>query len=162
MQFRDIKPGYVLYVFDRTNVDFKQLKVLNVTQPHYDPNFPGAAISDMVVDITLEGEQKPYTFKERAESAGLGNLLISTSIETALGDVEALMAQSQQALSQREKLENNIEKCKLILTDNSPKYKEKQEIEKRFTAIDGSISRIEDFMSKQQDMLEKLYKELKG
>lgn len=162
MQFRDIKPGYMLYAFDRADVQFKQLKVLSVTPPHYDANFPGATISDMVVDITVEGEQKPYTFKERSESAGIGNLIISTSIEMALGDVEALMAQSQQALSQREKLENNIEKCKAILSENSPKYKEKQETEKRFTAIEGSVGRMETLMNKQQEMMEKLFKELKG
>lgn len=162
MQFRDIKPGYTLYAFNRADVQFKQLKVLSVTSPHYDSNFPGATISDMVVDITIEGEQKPYTFKERSESSIVGNLIISTSIETALGDVEALMAQSQQALSQREKLESNIEKCKTILSENSPKYKEKQETEKRFVTIENSIGRIEEFMNKQQDMMEKLYKELKG
>lgn len=162
MQFRDIKPGYVLYAFDRADVQFKQLKVLSVTQPHYDPNFPGGTISDMVVDFNIEGEQKPYTFKERSESAILGNTIISTSIETALEDVEALMAQSQQALSQREKLENNIEKCKQILADNSPKYKEKQETEKRFTTIETSIGRMESLMEKQQEMLSNLIKELKS
>lgn len=155
MQFRDVKPGYVLFAFDRTDVKFKQLKVLNVTQPHYDANFPGATISDMVVDITIEGEQKPYTFKEHSESAIFGNTVISTSMDTALEDVEALMAQSQQALSQREKLEGNIEKCKQILADNSTKYKEKQETEKRFTAIETSIGRMED-------MLSNLIKQLEG
>lgn len=99
---------------------------------------------------------------ERSESAIIGNTVISTSIENALGDVEALMAQSQQALSQREKLESNIEKCKAILSENSPKYKEKQETEKRFTAIEESVGRMETLMNKQQEMMEKLFKELKG
>lgn len=162
MQFRDVKPGYMLYAFDRTDVKFSQLKVLNVTQPHYDPNFPGATISDMVVDITIEGAQKPYVFKEHSESMSVGNVIISTSIEAALEDVEALMAQSQQALSQREKLESNIEKCKAILSENSPKYKEKQETEKRFTVIEESVGRIETLVNKQQEMMEKLFKELKG
>lgn len=153
MQFRDIKPGYNIYAFDRSEVQFKLLKAIDVTPPHYDPNFPGSTISDMVVDITVEGGTKPYTFKERSESSIIGNTIISTTLETALVDVENLMAQSQQLLQQREKLENDIEKCKQILSTNSPKYKEKQETEKRFSTIEDAITRLGSLMEKQQEAL---------
>lgn len=162
MQFRDIKPGYLLYAFDRANVEFKQLKVVNATPPHYDPNFPGATISDMVVDISIEGEPKPYTFKEHLEVSSTGNIVISTSPEVALGNVEALMLQSQRALAQHDKLESDIAKCKEILSNNSPRYKEKQETEKRFSSIEDAITRMGNLMEKQQETLTSLVKELKG
>lgn len=153
MLFRDIKPGCILYAFDRANVEFKELKVVNVVPPHYDPNFPGATISDMVVDITVEGEPKPYSFKERSENASIGNLVISASIEGALSEVEVLKIQSEQALSQHEKLESDIEKCKKILTDRSPKYKKEQETEQRFSTIESSIGEMKELMQKQQEMM---------
>lgn len=162
MQFREIKPGYTLYFFNRNDVSLKQVKVLDVSVPHFDSRFPGSNISEMVVDITVEGENKQYTFKEKSSSAVVGDIIISTTIDSALNDVEALIAQSQQALSQHDKLQNNIQKCKEILTNFSPKYKKEQETEQRFGKIEESINKMEKLMYQQQEMISNFIKETKA
>ena len=153
MQFRDIKAGYTIFLFDRNEIELKEAKVTDVSTPHYDSHYGG--LSEMVVDVSIEGQPNPYTFKERTETGYAGNTVISTSRESILSEVEAILTQSEQALSQRDKLENNVAKCKKILTDFSPKYKKEQENEARFGKIESMMKEQAELLKMQQEMLNK-------
>ena len=153
MLFKDLKSGYSLYIFDRDKVSFTQVKVLDVTPPHFDNRFGNP--TEMVVDVTIEGFSRPYTFKDNTDIGYVNNLVISTDREKSLREVEALRAQSEQALSKKDTYETNITMCNKILSEFSPAFKEKRENEERFSKLEGSVTEL-------KDMIKGLVKELKG
>ena len=153
MLFKDLKSGYPIFIFDRDKVEFVSTKVVDVTPPHFDGHYGNP--TEMVVDVTVEGFPKPYTFKENTEVGYINNLVITTNREIALKDVEALQAQSEQAWNKRDNYKATADKCAQILSEFSPVFKEKKENEERFSKLEGSVSEL-------KDMIKGLVKELKG
>lgn len=153
MLFKDLKSNYPLYIFDRDKVTFVEARVLDVTPSHFDNHFGNPM--EMVVDITIEGFPRPYTFKDSTDIGYSNNLIITTEREKGLKEVEALKAQSEQALSKKDTYETNIKKCSEILSEFSPLFKEKKENEERFSKLEGSVSEL-------KDMIKGLVKELKS
>lgn len=153
MLFKDLKNGYPLFIFDRDKVTFAQARVVDVTPPHFDSHFGNP--TEMVVDVTIEGFSRPYTFKDSTDTGYVNNVVITTDRDKGLKEVEALKAQSEQALSKKEMYEANVEKCSQILSEYSPVFKEKKENEERFTKLEGSVSEL-------TNMIKGLVKELKG
>lgn len=153
MLFKDLKAGYSVYVFDRSKVAFSQAKVLSVSPPHFDNHYGDPM--EMVVDVTLEGFQIPYTFKQNTDTGYFDNLVLSLDVNTALKEVAALRVQSEQALAQKDTYEANIEKCSQILAEFSPEFKAKRDNEKRFTQLEASVGEL-------KDIIKGLVKELKS
>lgn len=153
MLFKDLKSGYPIYIFDRDKVTFTQTKVLSVNPPHFDNHYGNP--TEMVVDVTIEGMSKPYTFKENTDTGYLNNLVITTERDKALLEVENLQAQSEQAWNKRDTYKEIADKCAQIRAEFSPAFKEKKETEERFSKLEGSVSEL-------KDMIKGLVKELKG
>lgn len=153
MLFKDLKSGYSIYIFDRDKVTFTQAKVLGVNLPHFDNHYGNP--TEMVVDVTIEGVPKPYTFKENTDTGYVNNLVITTERDKALLEVENLQAQSEQAWNKRDTYKEIADKCAQIRAEFSPAFKEKKETEERFFKLEGSVSEL-------KDMLKSLVKELKG
>lgn len=153
MLFKDLKSGYPIYIFDRDKVTFTQTKVLSVNPPHFDNHYGNP--TEMVVDVTIEGMPKPYTFKENTDTGYLNNLVITTERDKALLEVENLQAQSEQAWNKRGTYKEIADKCAQIRAEFSPAFKEKKETEERFSKLEGSVSEL-------KDMIKGLVKELKG
>ena len=153
MLFKDLKSGYPIYIFDRDKVTFTQTRVLSVNPPHFDNHYGNP--TEMVVDVTIEGMPKPYTFKENTDTGYLNNLVITTERDKALLEVENLQAQSEQAWNKRDTYKEIADKCAQIRAEFSPAFKEKKENEERFSKLEGSVSEL-------TDMIKGLVKELKG
>lgn len=153
MLFKDLKSGYPIYIFDRDKVTFTQTKVLSVNPPHFDNHYGNP--TEMVVDVTIEGMPKPYTFKENTDTGYLNNLVITTERDKALLEVENLQTQSEQAWNKRDTYKEIADKCAQIRAEFSPAFKEKKETEERFSKLEGSVSEL-------KDMIKGLVKELKG
>lgn len=153
MLFRDLKSGYPIYIFDKEKVTFTNAKVVDVTPPHFDSHYGNP--TEMVVDVSIEGLQKPYTFKENTDIGYIGALVISTEKGKALREVETLQAQSEQAWDKRDTYKQTAERCAQIRADYSPEFKEKKETEERFSKLENSVGEL-------KDMIKGLVKELKG
>lgn len=153
MLFKDLKNDQTLYVFDREKIDFTHVRVVDVVPPHFDNHYGNP--TEMVVDVTIEGFQKPYTFKGNSDVGYIGNLVISADKEKVLREVEAVQAQSEQAWEKRDYYKEVIDKCAQIRANHSPAFKAKKETEERFTRLEDSVSEL-------KDMLKGLVKELKG
>ena len=153
MLFKDLKSGYPIYIFDRDKVTFTQTKVLSVNPPHFDNHYGNP--TEMVVDVTIEGMPKPYTFKENTDTGYLNNLVITTERDKALLEVENLQAQSEQAWNKRDTYKEIADKCAQIRAEFSPAFREKRENEERFSKIEGSVSEL-------KDMIQSLVNELKS
>lgn len=155
MLFKDVKNGYPIFIFDRDSIEVSTGKVVNVTAPHLDCKMGGP--TEMVVDVTVEnkGQTQTYTFKDGTDVGYVNSLILSTGREHILREVEAMDNQSEQALAQIDKHKETREKCRKILTEFNPVFKEKQETEERFSKMEGSISEL-------KNMIAGLVKELKG
>lgn len=153
MLFKDLKSGYPIYIFDRDKITFTQTKVLGVNLPHFDSHYGNP--TEMVVDVTIDGMSKPYTFKENTDTGYVGSLVITTERDKALLEVENLQTQSEQAWNKRDTYKDIAEKCAQIRAEFSPAFKEKKETEERFSKLEGSVSEL-------KDMIKGLVKELKG
>ena len=153
MLFKDLKNGYPIYVFDRDKVEFTQSKVLDITPSHFDSHFGNP--TEMVVDVTIEGFPKSYTFKDGTDVGYVGSIVISVEREKCLKEVEALKVQSEQALSKKDIYEANIDKCSKILSEFSPVFKERRETEERFSKLEGSVNEL-------KNMIKGLVNELKS
>ena len=145
MLFKDLKSGYPIYIFDRDKIEFTQAKVLNVNIPHFDSHYGNP--TEMVVDVTIDGMPKPYTFKENTDAGYIGNLVITTERDKALLEVEALQTQSEQAWSKRDTYKAIAEKCAQIRAEFSPAFKEKKENEERLFKIESSVSELKDIIA---------------
>lgn len=80
MQFRDIKPGYPVFILDKESVTATQGKAVSVGVPRIQtPNTFGQT-SSLVVDIAIEadGTTKTYTIPETAAVTYAGTLALST------------------------------------------------------------------------------------
>lgn len=153
MLFKDLKSGYSVYIFNKSTITFTQAKVLNVSPPHFDSHYGNP--TEMVVDITIEGLQSPYTFKENTDTGYVNNSVITTDRDKALLEVENLQIQSEQAWNKKDTYKETAEKCAQIRAEHSPLFKEKKETEERFSKLEGSVSEL-------KDMIKGLVKELKG
>lgn len=155
MLFKDLKNGYPIYIFDRSEVKVSQGKVANVGIPHIDSHYGNP--TEMVVDVTIEseGQVKTYTFKDGTDTGYVNNFVISTGREVILHEVEALKSQSEQELAKRPTYEENLKKCSVILSEFNPAFREKKENEERFSKLESSVGEL-------KDMIKGLVKELKG
>lgn len=155
MLFKDLKNGYPIYIFDRSEVKVSQGKVANVGVPHLDSHYGNP--TEMVVDVTVDydGQVKTYTFKDGTDTGYVSNLVISVGRDAILHEVEALKTQSEQELAKQGMYEENLKKCSTILSEFNPAFKEKKENEERFSKLETSVGEL-------KDMLRGLVKELKG
>ena len=83
---------------------------------------------------------------------------MSTDKQELTGEVEAMVANADQILASVQHAQKIKDTATAILADLNPVYKEKQETEKRFGKIEGSISDMKDMMQKQQKMMEEFIK----
>ena len=104
----------------------------------------------MVVDVQIEGHNAPCTFKERSDTGVNGDTVYSINRDIIVREVEDLMSKSEQSLAQKDKWEENIRKCKEILTGFSPAFKEKQENEERMGKMENSIIELKQLIMSQQ------------
>lgn len=155
MLFKDLKTGYPIFLFSRTNVEVRQGKVINVTPPHLDTHYGNP--TEMVVDLTVEdnGQTFTYAFKDSTEIGYTKDLVVSPGREAILREVEIMKTQSEQALAQVENHRTVVEKCNHILSEFNPVLKERRENEERFSKLEGSVGEL-------KDIIQSLVKELKG
>lgn len=144
MLFKDLKAGHTLFIFDRDKVTFAQAKVMEVTSPHFDNHY--GSPTEMVVDVTIEGFPKPYTFKENTDTGYISSLVISTDRDKALFEVENLQMQSEQRWNNRDVYKETAEKCAQIRAEHNPAFKEKKETEARFTKLEGSVGELKEII----------------
>lgn len=151
MLFKDLKSGYPIYIFDRDNVVFTSTKVISVNPPHFDSHY--GSPTEMVVDVTIEGMPKPYTFKDSTDTGYVGSLVITTERDKALLEVETLQAQSEQAWDKRDTYRSIADKCAQIRSEYSPAFKEKRENDERLSKIECTVSELKNVVT---DLIQKL------
>lgn len=148
MYFKDLKQNYVVYIFDKQNINVRQGKVVNVSLPHFD-SVNNTMRTNMVVDVTIDynGKTTTYTLKEDTDTGYTGSVMVTTDKQNIVREVEMGKSQSEEILSQVEMHKDRITKYSQILADFNPAIKEKQEIDARFGKLESSINDIKSMLS---------------
>lgn len=159
MLFKEIKQNYPVYILDKQEFQIIQGKATAVSFPRVEMN-QKTGRTEMVVDVTVEanGKTATYSIPENLSVTFAGNLVLSTDKQGLTGEVEAMVANADQILASVQQAQKIKDTATAILADLNPVYKEKQETEKRFGKIEGSISDMKDMMQKQQKMMEEFIK----
>ena len=162
MIFKDIKPNYNVFIFNKQEITLSEGRVTNISFPYirdtHNQNTPISANpyqinpmnSERVLDITIDigGRSATYSIPENLSVAIANNLVISTDLDGITKEVQAMNNTSDQFLKtvdqQKEAHQKIFDRTNTILAEIDPASKEKQAIDKRFVSIESSMSGLRE------------------
>ena len=157
MLFKDMKPGYPVYMLDKESVKTMTGKVVNVSQPRFGNQTPAngnfQATAQMYVDVTLEvdGQTKTYSIPDTLGVTYAGDIVLSVDREGVLRDVEAMKSQSEEVLRGVDRHKAVIESCEKILEEWNPVFAEKKRQDERISGLENEVkglgSMLRDFIN---------------
>jgi len=142
MLFKDMKPGYPVYLLDKENMKAATGKIVNIGQPHFPSpagNIPQTA--QMFVDVTVESDKqtRTYSIPDTLSVTYAGALVLSTDREGILRDVEAMKSRSEEALNEVGRHRNTIAECDRILEEWNPAFAEKKRQDERISGLETEV-----------------------
>lgn len=147
MYFKDLKQGYTVYLFDKSDISVKQGKVIEISLPHFDDkNYRVGAKMVVDVSINVDGKSRVYTLKEDTDTGYTDSIVISTDKSNIIREVEMAKAQSEEIISQVDEHTKRVAKYTEILAEFNPAIKEKREIDQRFGKLEDSINEIKNLL----------------
>lgn len=163
MLFKDIKQNYPVYVLDKQELTVTHGKAVDVGFPRIEMN-PKTGKSEMVIDVVVEmnGKTTPFVIPENLSVSYAGNLVLSTTEQGLVGEVKSMQNMAEQYFAAESYQRKVKEVTPGLLAKLDSTYREKQETEKRFGKIEGSISEMKDLMRGQQKMMEDFIKKFES
>lgn len=108
MQFKDIKQGQQVFILDKSEMAINQGKVINNVY-HVDSNNSYGSVftqqsNTICRDVTIEicGKSSVYVIPELLETTKAGNIVLSTSSEALIKEVNAICDDAKEKLANRE------------------------------------------------------------
>ena len=148
MKFNEYKENYPIFaVIERDGIEVKEAKVTAVSQPYF-PNvsqITAASLSqNKVVDITIAmgDSSKIYTFPEGSSIASTSDNIVFTDRDGVIRELNALKAQSEDALRKVEQHKKRVEDCKALLAEFDPVAKKDAAFDARVSQLESSIKGI--------------------
>lgn len=123
MMFKDLKSGYPIYLFDRASIQYEQAKVMSVQQ-----NFAPSNFGKMEVNITVQtkdGKQNTYSVVDTEQSAYANTLLLTTSKDYVINEVNALKTNSEDALNRVDEHKRIVDECDKLLSEIDTSFRDK-------------------------------------
>lgn len=148
MQFKELKQNYPVYILDKQEFAIIQGKATAVSFPRLEVN-PKNGKTEMVVDVTVEanGNTATYTIPENLSVTYAGNLVLSMDKQSLMPEVDNMEANADQVLTSVPNAQKIKERAPMLRSELNPIYRERQETEKRFNAIEDSVNEIKIMMS---------------
>ena len=116
MYFKDLKQGYTVYLFDKSDISVKQGKVIEISLPHFDDkNYRVGAKMVVDVSINVDGKSRIYTLKEDTDTGYTDSIVISTDKSNIIREVEMAKAQSEEIINQVDEHTKRVAKYTEIL-----------------------------------------------
>lgn len=159
--FKDIKQNYPVYILNTQEFSLIQGKATQVSFPRLEIN-QKTGKTEMVVDVTIEanGKTATYAIPESHSVTYAGHLVLSTEKSGLTSEVEAQKANAEQVLASASKAQNIIDKAPSLLAELNPMYKEKQETEKRFSAIEETVTGVKGSVDELKKMMSDFIKKM--
>lgn len=160
MQFKDIKQGQPVFILDKSEMATNQGKVINNVY-HVDSNNNnyGSVFTQqsntIYRDVTIEigGKSSVYVIPELLETTKAGNIVLSTSSEALIKEVNAICNDAKEKLVNRDYYQMVVDKTPELLVTLNPALKKEQETETRLKAVEGSVQEVKDLV---KTLVEKL------
>lgn len=160
MQFKDIKQGQSVFILDKSEMAINQGKVINNVY-HVDSNNNnyGSVFTQqsntIYRDVTIEigGKSSVYVIPELLETTKAGNIVLSTSSEALIKEVNAICNDAKEKLANRDYYQMVVDKTPELLVTLNPALKKEQETETRLKAVEGSVQEVKDLV---KTLVEKL------
>ena len=155
MLFKDMKPGYPVYLLSKDTVKATTGKIVNIGQPHF-PNAVNGSFpqtTQMFVDVTVEsdGQTHTYSIPDTLAVTYAGELVLSTDRDGILRDVEAMKTRSEEALKNVDNHKATIQACDKILEEWNPTFAEKKRQDERISGLENEVKELgtmlKDFIS---------------
>lgn len=148
MQFKELKQNYPVYILDKQEFAIIQGKATAVSFPRLEVN-PKNGKTEMVIDVTVEanGNTATYTIPENLSVTYAGNLVLSVDKQSLMPEVDNMEANADQVLTSVPNAQKIKERAPMLRSELNPIYRERQETEKRFNAIEDSVNEIKIMMS---------------
>ena len=151
MTFKDLKPGYQVYILrkDIEGFNVNTGKVVNISPSRFPQSQGNFQAMQMVVDVTIEenGASKTYTTPDSLSVTYAGNeLVIATERDGILREVENIKAQSEEELSKTEQRRNAVAQCEKILMEWNPVLAEKKRQEERIGTLEKGMGELKEMV----------------
>lgn len=147
MMFKELKAGYPMYLFDRASLAYEQAKVMNVL-----PNYNVGNYGKMEVNITIQtkdGKQNTYSVSDTEQSAYAGNLLVSTSKECVINEINALRNNSDEILQNVDSHKRIVKECDKLLAELDTGFRDKKNTERRLDTLEQTMQEILKYVKPQ-------------
>lgn len=145
--FKELKAGYPMYLFDRASLAYEQAKVMNVL-----PNYNVGNYGKMEVNITIQtkdGKQNTYSVSDTEQSAYAGNLLVSTSKECVINEINALRNNSDEILQNVDSHKRIVKECDKLLAELDTGFRDKKNTERRLDTLEQTMQEILKYVKPQ-------------
>lgn len=160
MQFKDIKQGQSVFILDKSEMAISQGKVINNVYHVDSNNNYGSSVftqqsNTICRDVTIEtgGKSSIYVIPESLETTKAGNIVLSTSSEALIKEVNAICNDAKEKLANRDYYQMVVDKTPELLVTLNPALKKEQETETRLKAVEGSVQEVKDLV---KTLVEKL------
>ena len=161
MLFKDVKQNYPVYILNKQDLSLTQGKAAQVPFPRMEMN-QKTGKTEMVIDITIEanGKTATYVIPENLSVTYAGNLILSTDKMSLASEIEAMKNTAEQVLASVDHQKEVLEKSSSLLAELNPVYKEKQETEKRFSAIEETVTGVKGSVDELKKMMSDFIKKM--
>ena len=143
MMFKELKSGYPIYLFDRASLKYEQAKVMSV-QPNYQASFGKLEVN--VTVQTKDGNQNTYSVVDTEQSAYANTLMITTSKDCVINEVNALKATSEEVLGKVDEHKRIVEECGKLLSELDTSFRDQQRTNERLDNLENKLDKIYEFV----------------
>jgi hypothetical protein len=160
MQFKDIKQGQQVYILDKSKMELSQGNVVsNVFHVENNSSFGNSVFTQqsnvLCRDITIEsgGKTSIYVIPEQLETTKAGNIVLATSQDALIKEVNLICNDAKDKLASREYYQTVVDKTPSLLIALNPALKKEQETETRLKAVEGTVGELRDLVKTLVDKL---------
>lgn len=139
IQFKDIRAGHTLHLFDKEKKEYTPSKVESVKPPY----FATTGVQKMVdIAVLVGGESKTYAVPEDASVAYANTLMIATDKEQVKLEVQSVRGAAEARLKSHDSDVACVERCDKVLEQLDESIAEKRETERRFASIEQKLNEL--------------------
>lgn len=145
MNFREIRQNSPLYLLNKESLTFEEVKADGVGLPHFAaPQVGQSSPTGQVIDITIKGQQ--YVVGCDNSVAYSDKVVFATDRAALLPEVRRLKADAETLLAGVTRAEETVSRCTALLCELDTAFKERQETDRRFGAMEGKINALSDML----------------
>ena len=156
--FSALSQGSPIYLLDKTSTpDFKIGEIIGVSYPKVNPYNVGVQ-NTVDIKVKIDGEVQEFNSIPSINSVvsyNGGKIIISESKQGIQTEVENILQNSKQVLSNIDTYKQNIQTCEEILKQLNPQFAIDKERDERLTSLENRFDGFESKLDKIFNLVQK-------